>query len=261
MNSLPHRARRAKKSTTDRTARPRRKAPPSSPRTRRHRPPPSTRRARTPQPKGPRKRAPRTPLSATVFAALVALVALVTSSRRSPDAKSGTPAHARLHATRAVLHVLQQLMRMLQLWSTPEGEQLLQQALAFGKGPDVAPPAPSPPVAPRAPYTRAASSHLRPLDIAHYRTVHELPQASIGELFAFAFPGDDDPILGMLASISADVPLMCSAIEDGEFSQDKLSMSLHRIGCRADVCAEFYRRVRNGMQDGNDNAPESGVRS
>ncbi|WP_438014911.1 hypothetical protein WMF18_28990 [Sorangium sp. So ce315] len=259
---MPHVAKRPARAKNSTTSISRRRS--SSPR-------PAARPA-SPAPAAPSRRKRKAPPTATplppaLFEALRALARRV-GAHRVGNGRPGTPEAARGIAILTVLQVLYQLIRMLESWGSPTGEALRQEASRFGglhrhfaatgdavRPPpqEAPPPRPAPPSPPPAPPVRAKvlplDHHVRALGITKWPDVRDLSKATIAELLPMLFPGELDPVYGVLQAIERDATTLEIALAHGEPNPDDVGMQLHTIACRAMVCAELYSRIVGGLQD------------
>lgn len=268
-----HRARRGAKKATKPTARKRTSRS-------------STRPAGRPRPPATKKTSKRTataatPIPAPLFAALKALASRFAAEPESPEPFGDSPRAQREAqremATFSILRVLLILIKMIEEWSTPNGDWLHGECLRFARFEDnlgvpgrpaassAPPPSPSPAAPPsaspgdKAP-DRTAPPHLRALGITHPPTIDEIGDASTADLLSWLFVGDDDPIVGILQGIARDTDLMSGALHDetGDYRK-QLDMALCAIGSRAHVAEVFYLRVRAALQA--EQTPGEGRRS
>lgn len=107
--------------------------------------------------------------------------------------------------------------------------------------PPSAPP-PSPP--PRKDVRRPAAPHLRALGIEFHAVIDELDRASLADMSAFLFPGDDDPAIGILMNVERSLELVRHTFRsDLDPDHDSLDMTLFEMQSRVIVARELYRRA------------------
>jgi hypothetical protein len=101
------------------------------------------------------------------------------------------------------------------------------------------------------------------LGIEVVRDEENLREASVPELFAWAFCGDhvSDPVDGILGSLKCDLGILCSAVNTGEIPDETVAMQLLRMQHRAEAAHLIYKRMRDHvdtlLKDAEQRAAES----
>ncbi|WP_437600294.1 hypothetical protein WMF28_01875 [Sorangium sp. So ce590] len=118
--------------------------------------------------------------------------------------------------------------------------------------PAAAPPSPpSPPV--RSNVRSPAAPHLRALGIEFHAGVDELGGASIADMMALLFVGDDDPTLAIQDSVRRDVRIIRDALQSADgvdmVDTEAIGMALWQIESRLIVARELYCRMREAIKD------------
>ncbi|WP_437799514.1 hypothetical protein [Sorangium sp. So ce693] len=125
-------------------------------------------------------------------------------------------------------------------------------ASAASAPPAAAPPSPpSPP--PQKDVRRPADPHLRALGIEFHACTDELGQATIADMMALLFVGDDDPALAIQDSVRRDVRIIRDALRSADgvdmVDTEAIGMALWQIESRLIVARELYMRVREDFLD------------
>ncbi|WP_438017870.1 hypothetical protein WMF18_01720 [Sorangium sp. So ce315] len=133
---------------------------------------------------------------------------------------------------------------------SPEASAERVQAPAGGdESPSAAPSSPPP----RSDVRRPADPHLRALGIEFHACVDELGQATIADMMALLFVGDDDPTLAIQDSVRRDVRIIRDALQSANgvdmVDTEAIDMALWQIESRLIVARELHMRMREAMGD------------
>ncbi|WP_438020711.1 hypothetical protein WMF18_17255 [Sorangium sp. So ce315] len=258
MAHVSHRASSAKKSTSKSPRRtPKSHASGSRPRRKAARPARPTAPSRRPR---AASRLDSSTLRGAINKALLALLKRLAGAPTVDGSGTGPAALVRL--------VLGALVVMLESFDGERQEAHHRAALAFagavhaagsadpghadGAPPAAAPPSPpSPP--PRSDVRRPADPHLRALGIEFHACVDELGQATIADMMALLFVGDDDPTLAIQDSVRRDVRIIRDALGNADgvdmVDTEAIGMALWQIESRLLVSRELHMRMREAEGD------------
>lgn len=149
----------------------------------------------------------------------------------------------------AMQHAARAFARVVRGESAEASAEHVQAPAGGDESPSAAPPSPPP----RSDVRRPADPHLRALGINYHACTDELGQATIADMMALLFVGDNDPTLAIQDSVRRDVSIIRDALRSADgpdmVDLEAIGMSLWQIESRLIVARELYMRIREDFLD------------